>query len=112
MTTKTTSHFLILVGLLCLLAEQTLAASADGARLDDQLRGAPKDIVALTKRELQCRHWSGVEISNEATDAMVARALGELKCDALGGEIIALRRKYAQIQPALRALDAASDILH
>jgi hypothetical protein len=107
---KPTSHLPILAGLLCLFAGPTLATGADRAQLDGQLKNAPTDVVALAKRELECQRWSSVEISNEATDAMVARALSHLKCGSLDAEMVALRRKYVQSPPVLRNLDTAGGI--
>jgi hypothetical protein len=100
----------ILAGLLCVLAGPTLATNAGRAPIEGQLTNAPMEVVALAKRELECRRWSTVEISDEATDATVARALDSLHCDSLDAEVVALRRKYAQSPPALRALDFAREI--
>jgi hypothetical protein len=107
---KSISHLPILAGLLCVLAGPTLATNTDPAQIEGQLKSAPTEVVALAKRELECRRWSNVEISDEATDAMVARALSDLNCTSLDAEVVALRRKYAQSPPALRALDTVDSI--
>lgn len=107
---KSISRLPILAGLLCVLAGPTLATNADDASIDGQLKNAPTEVVALAERELECRHWSNVEISDQTTDAMVAHALSDLNCTSLDAEAVALRRKYVQSPPALRALDAVDSI--
>jgi hypothetical protein len=107
---KSISHLPILAGLLCVFAGPTLATNADRPPIEDQLKNAPTEIMALAKRGLECRRWLNVEISDAATDAMVARALDNLHCDSLDAEEVALRQKFAQSPPALRALDTVRDI--
>jgi hypothetical protein len=70
----------------------------------------PPDVAALAWRDVQCREWSNVAITDAATDYRVEHALVRLKCDRLAADIVALRRKYMQSPPALEALDAVRDI--
>jgi hypothetical protein len=51
-----------------------------------------------------------VEITNEATDRTVQLGFVQLRCDKLAEDMAALRLKYTQSPPTLRALDAAGDI--
>jgi hypothetical protein len=104
---KSISSLPILASLLYVLAGPTLAMSADSAPIEDPLKSTPPEVVALAKRGLECRNWSTVEISGEATDTTVSRAFDDLHCDSLDAEVVALRRKYAQSPPTLRALNSA-----
>jgi hypothetical protein len=107
---KWTCRLGMFAGLLCLLSAPMHAEASIGARLGDQSKSAPKDVVAMANRELECQRWSSIEISDEATDARVSHALSLLKCDLLDAEVVVLRHKYAQSPPALRALDTAGSI--
>ncbi len=95
---------LLLGGLGCLLAWPLSAAA------NEPLRAAPADVVALAGREVGCRHWLNVDITDQESDARVEQALSHLRCDSLAAEMATLRRKYAQSKSALEALDAARDL--
>jgi hypothetical protein len=107
---KSSNSLPILAGLLYVIAGPTVAMSADSAQIEGQLKNAPTEVVALAERGLECQQWSTVEVSDEATDAAVTRALDDLHCDSLDAEVVALRRKYVQSPPTLRALDAAREL--
>jgi len=107
---KSTCRLAMFAGLLCLLSAPMIAEAAHRARLGRQLDDAPNDVVALATRKLECQRWSSMEISDEATDDRVTHAISQLKCDSLDAEVAALRRKYTQSPPALRALEIAGSI--
>jgi hypothetical protein len=104
---KSIRRSLLLAGFGCLLAAPALV-HADGQHRDqDQLQAAPADVMALAGREVGCKHWLSVEITDEESDARVEQALSHLRCDALAADAAALRAKYGQSEATLRALDAA-----
>jgi hypothetical protein len=107
---RSTGYLSTLGGLLCLLAGPALSADAEHATLDGQAKIVPADVATFTTRERQCRAWMAIEISNEATDRAAQRALSDLRCDRLSGDMAALRHKYAQSPGALRGLDAAGGV--
>src|SRR5262245_6171671 len=98
---------LLFTGVGCLLAWPTLVLADDIVLHNDQLRDAPPDVVALARREAGCQHWMNVEITDEESDDLVEHSLSRLRCDSLATDLTALRHKYAQSKPALKALDAA-----
>jgi hypothetical protein len=67
----------------------------------------PSDVLALAWRDVQCRDWSNMAITDAATDYRVEQALYRLRCDRLAAEMKTLRRKYGQ---SPTALDAAPNI--
>lgn len=69
----------------------------------------PPDIVALVRRNIECRQWLAFAVVDEATDHSVQDAVLHLRCDTLTADLGRMRRKYAQTPQALRALDAAQD---
>jgi hypothetical protein len=71
---KPTGSLSCLAGLLCLLAGPAFAVDAGCALPDVRLHGMPPDVAALAERERQCRSWTTVEITNEATDRTVQLA--------------------------------------
>ena len=76
-------------------------------RGSEQLGTAPADVVALAGREVACKHWLSVEITDQESDSRVEHALSHLRCDALAADAAALRTKYGQSDSTLKALDAA-----
>jgi hypothetical protein len=107
---RSVSLSLVLAGFGCLLAWPTLVVANDQTLSKDQLSGAPPDVIALAGREVACRHWLNVEITDQESDALVEHALGHLRCDSLPAEMVTLRRKYAQSKSVLKALDTARDL--
>jgi hypothetical protein len=104
---KSICHSLLLAGFGCLLAAPTLAHADEQHRSSEQLRAAPADVVALAGREVACKQWLSVEITDQESDARVEHALSHLRCDSLAADAAALRTKYGQSESALKALDAA-----
>jgi hypothetical protein len=107
--TKPTGSLSCLAGLPCLLAGPAFTIDAGCALPDVRLHGMPPDVAALAEREHQCRSWTTVKITNEATDRTVQLGFVQLRCDN-AEDMAALRLKYTQSPPTLRALDAAGDI--
>lgn len=95
---KAFSHPLLLATFCCLLTLSTQAAEKD--------QTVPADVVALTDRAAACRHWSGVEITDQSDDALVEDELTSLKCDSLAADVVKLQSKYADSEPALKAISA------
>jgi hypothetical protein len=110
MTRKPAAYLAILGGLLSLLAGSTLAIRADRSLLDEQFKTTPPDVVALTRRNVECQEWLNFGVIDEATDRRAQDALLHLRCDVLAVDLARLRRRYAQSPTALQALDTAEDI--
>lgn len=92
-----------LVCLLCLLACPALAADpviADGPPM-------PSDVTAIADRQIQCREWTRLEITDEGTDRAAELALTRLRCDRLATDMSILRNRYSQSPAMLHALDVA-----
>lgn len=107
---KPAVYLAILAGLLSLLAGSMFAIHADHRALPDGQSGnVPPDIVALARRNFECRQWLNFAVVDEATDRGVQDAALHLRCDTLTADLGRMRRKYAQTPQALRALDAAQD---
>lgn len=107
---KMAVYLVILAGLLSLLAGSMFAIRADHrALLDGRLDDMPPDIVALVRRNIECRQWLAFTVVDEATDRRVQDAVLHLRCDTLTADLERMRRKYAQTPQALRALGAAQD---
>ena len=89
--------------LLCLLACPAFAADAviaDGPPM-------PSDVTAIADRQIQCREWTKLEITDEGTDRAAELALTRLRCDTLAVDMSILRNKYSQSPATLHVLDVA-----
>ena len=89
--------------LLCLLACPAFAADAviaDGPPM-------PSDVTAIADRQIQCRAWTRLEITDEGTDRAAELALTRLRCDRLATDMSILRNRYSQSPAMLHALDVA-----
>jgi hypothetical protein len=104
-------HTLLLAGFCCLLA---LSAQASGNDLamsheavsHETVQGVPAEVATLADRAAACRHWSNTEITDQSDDALVEGELTHLKCSALPNDLAALQRKYADSEPAQKAIQA------
>ena len=94
-----------LAGLLGLLAFSAYAA--DVVIADRPPESMPSDVSAIADRQIQCREWMTLEISNERTDRAADLALTRLGCDSLAADMRTLRNKYSQSPATLHALDVA-----
>jgi hypothetical protein len=94
--------------LLCLLACSAFAA--DVVIADGPLESMPPDVTAVADRQIQCREWMTLEITDEGTDRTAELALTRLRCDRLAADMSTLRDKYAQFPATLHALDVALNI--
>ena len=96
---------------MCLFSLPTLAVDDDQyKKLDVLLKQAPADVVALVTRKLDCYHFGGEEPYDDARRAEILRNVTRLKCAAVDADETSLRKKYAQVPPALKTLDAARDV--
>jgi hypothetical protein len=91
-----------LAGLLCLRACPDVAAIADGPAV-------PSDVTAIADRQIQCRKWRTLEITDEATDRAAELALTRLRCDTLATDMSILRNKYSQSPATLHVLNVAGN---
>ena len=98
-----------LAGLLCLLICSAVAAVAADAVIADG-PAVPPDVTAIADRQIQCREWMMLEITNEGTDTAAELALTRLRCDSLAADMSALRNKYSQSSATLHAIDVAGTI--
>ena len=92
---------------LCLLASSAFAADVVIA---GPLESIPSDVSAIADRQIQCREWMMLEITNEGTDTAAELALTRLRCDSLAADMSALRNKYSQSSATLHAIDVAGTI--
>jgi hypothetical protein len=107
---KKAVYLAILAGLLSLLGGSVLAVRVDRrALLDDRLDNMPPDIVAWTRRNIECRKWLNFAVADEATDRRVEDAVLHLRCDVLAVDLQRMRRKYVQWPKALEAINAAQE---
>lgn len=107
---KKAVYLAILVGLLSLLGGSVLAVRIDRrALLDDRLDNMPPDIVAWTRRNIECRKWLNFAVADEATDRRVEDAVLHLRYDVLAVDLQRMRRKYVQWPEALEAINAAQE---
>ncbi len=104
-------HTLLLAGFCSLLA---LSAQASGNDLamshetvsHETVQAVPAEVVALADRAAACQHWSSTEITDESDDMLVEGELRSLKCSALPSDLTALQQKYADSEPAQKAIQA------
>ena len=96
-----------LAGLLCLL---TCSAVAADAVIAGPLESIPSDVSAIADRQIQCREWTKLEITDEGTDRAAELALTRLRCDTLAADMRILRNKYSQSSATLHAIDVAGTI--
>jgi len=95
-----------LAGLLCLLICSAVAAVAADAVIADG-PAVPPDVTAIADRQIQCREWTKLEITDEGTDRAAELALTRLRCDTLAADMSILRNKYSQSPATLHVLDVA-----
>lgn len=79
--------------------------------LQDLLRDSPADVVELARRVDGCRSLSAEDVTDEASDARVERAIVILRCDELVEDTATLRRKYVQLERTVRAIDLLRALL-
>ena len=87
--------------LLCLLGCSAFAADAviaDGPAV-------PSAVTAIADRQIRCREWTMLEITDAGTDRAAELALTRLRCDRLATDMSILRNRYSQSPATLHALD-------
>lgn len=67
----------------------------------------PADVFGWAQRSQSCAHWTGEEPYDEDRRRQIETAVAESRCDALGADLSALRRKYADDPPVLDILTQA-----
>ncbi len=98
-------RFPIFIGLMLI----TAFAGAEADPLASLKKGQPREVVALIDRLVGCNHWGGEEPYDTDRKEEIAKALKELRCDAVEkDEAIALKR-YAKKLSVLDALKQARD---
>jgi hypothetical protein len=75
------------------------------------LQDLPEEVAASAARVAECSGWSGTEVTDEAGDARVERALEVLRCSSLPEDLGVLRRKYALSARAVKAIDSLLALL-
>jgi hypothetical protein len=103
---KVLRHPLLVVGFCCLLALSAQAAGNDLAMSHETVREVPAEVAAFADRAAACRHWSNTEITDQSDDMLVENELRSLKCSALSNDLTALQQKYADSEPAQKAIQA------
>ena len=109
---RTDNFFDALMRAFCLFAFlcfSALHALADDDPLIHLKKGQSKDVIELIDRLVGCTHWSGEEAYDAERKREIAAALADLKCEQLGKDVAAARKRYAKKSHTLKVLQEAED---
>lgn len=92
--------------LLCLFAAQAVASDDPLASLK---AGQPGDVKELIDRISGCTHWSGEEPYDAERKREISLAMKDLRCDRLGKDEAAARKRHAKRPAVLKVLQQAKE---
>ncbi|MBS0282157.1 MAG: hypothetical protein JSR25_13400 [Proteobacteria bacterium] len=95
-------------------ASLLLLPAAASAAPEDELAAMEKtlsrDVRAFIERKIECNHWAGEEPYDAARARQIERAVQHLKCEALDKDEVALKRRHAGDERALKGFALADEV--
>jgi len=85
------------------------ALTCQSTAWSDDRSTIPEDVKRLIERRDECHHWAGEEPYDKARAKQIDKAMADLRCDSIDGDVTALRRKYATDAAVQSALASAEE---